>query len=138
MALRGEQLLTEALQLAAMARSQIAAISGLSVFEFESPILGFHSFDRTRLTVDVTKLGLTGFAADEILRQKLGVTAELPMLRNLTFIISFGNRKADIKQLVHAFTTLAAEADFQQQQISDLPRCLPSGFTLYCSPREAF
>ena len=138
MALRGEQLMTEALELAAVARSRIAEISGLSVFEFHSPVLGFQSFDRTRLTVGVSKLGLTGFAVDEILRKQLGVTAELPMLRHLTFIISFGNRENDIEQLVCAFKKLANQASFQKQKLSDFSHFHSSEFALHCSPREAF
>jgi arginine decarboxylase len=68
---------------------------------------GFVALDRTRLTVTVSGLGLTGFAAEEILDQQLGVTAEFASLQHLTFIISLGNTQEDIEQLVQAFTKLA-------------------------------
>jgi arginine decarboxylase len=65
--------------------------------------------DPTRLTVNVTGLGLAGFAADQILDQELGITAELPSLSHLTFIISLGNTEADIQRLIAGLNTLAAE-----------------------------
>jgi len=56
----------------------------------------------------VSGLGLTGFAADEILAQRV---AELPSLRHLTFIISLGNTETDIERLVQSFTILAKDLD---------------------------
>ena len=104
-ALHGEQLMTQTLLLAEKARSRISLIPGLSVLEpLNTP--GFAALDRTRLTVKVSDLGITGFAADEILHSELAVTAELPMPQHLTFIISLGNTETDIDNLVKAFTIL--------------------------------
>ncbi|MBW4576774.1 MAG: aminotransferase class I/II-fold pyridoxal phosphate-dependent enzyme [Aphanothece sp. CMT-3BRIN-NPC111] len=108
MALHGELLMTQTLQLANQARTEISQIPGLSVLELVNTP-GFVALDLTRLTVTVSGLGLTGFEADEILHQQLGVTAELPSLQHLTFIISLGNTQADIDKLVQAFTTLSKE-----------------------------
>jgi arginine decarboxylase len=106
MALQGKELMTRTLQLSDIARKRISQIPGLSVLQaVETP--GFLTLDRTRLTVTVSGLGITGFEADEILHQELGVTAELPSQPHLTFIISLGNTQADIEQLVQAFITLA-------------------------------
>lgn len=107
MALQGKQLMSRTLQLADDARNRISQIPGLSVLQPIRGTPGFVTLDRTRLTVTVSSLGLTGFEADEILAQQLGVTAELPSLQHLTFIISLGNTEADIERLVQAFTTLA-------------------------------
>ena len=106
MALQGKELMTITLQLADDARNRISQIPGLSVLQLvETP--GFVTLDKTRLTVTVSGLGLTGFEADEILHQELGVTAELPSLQHLTFIITLGNTASDIERLVQAFITLA-------------------------------
>ncbi len=107
MATQGEALMTRTLHLADRARAQISQIPGLSVLTPEqagSP--GFVALDRTRLTVRVAQLGLTGFTADDRL-QELGVIAELPTLQHLTFIISLGNTSADIDRLVQGFQELA-------------------------------
>ncbi|MBD1884486.1 aminotransferase class I/II-fold pyridoxal phosphate-dependent enzyme [Microcoleus vaginatus] len=104
-ALHGKELMAQTLQLAEKARSRISQIPGLSVLEpLNTP--GFAALDRTRLTVKVSDLGITGFTADEILHSQLGVTAELPMLQHLTFIISLGNTESDIDNLVKACTLL--------------------------------
>ncbi len=113
MAVQGEQLMSRTLQLADAARTRISQIPGLSVLEppgaphsdtLKTP--GFIALDRTRLTVTVSGLGLTGFEADEILAQH-SVLAELPSPQNLTFIVSLGNTAADIELLVQSFTNLA-------------------------------
>jgi arginine decarboxylase len=112
-ALYGQQLMSHTLQLASEARSRIDQIPGLSVFNptpnpLETGVRSyFVALDKTRLTVTVSGLGLTGFAAEEILDQQFGVTAEFASQQHLTFIISLGNTQKDIEQLVRAFTTLA-------------------------------
>ncbi|WP_293343058.1 aminotransferase class I/II-fold pyridoxal phosphate-dependent enzyme [Microcoleus sp. CAWBG58] len=104
-AIHGKELMMQTLDLAAKARSHISQIPGLSVLEpLNTP--GFVDLDRTRLTVKVSDLGITGFAADEILHSELGVTAELPMPQHLTFIISLGNTASDIDNLVKGFQNL--------------------------------
>lgn len=139
MALQGQELMHHTLNLAAAARLHLNQILGLKVLspQMIQALPGGFDLDRTRLTVDVSGLGLTGFAADEQLHQVLGVTAELPGLRHLTFIITLGNTKEDLDRLVGAFQTLAQ---------SPLPLAA-STFLSYSgqlqtqtilSPREAF
>ncbi|MDZ8089776.1 MAG: aminotransferase class I/II-fold pyridoxal phosphate-dependent enzyme [Nostoc sp. DedQUE12b] len=143
MALHGKMLMSRTLQLADEARTKISQIPGLSVLEMPrlggSP--GFVTLDKTRLTVTVSGLGLTGFEADEIMDEKFAVTAEFASLQHLTFIISLGNTPADIEQLVQGFTTLAKEycrsnLTVKNQVWLNLNRTLDYAFQL--SPREAF
>lgn len=145
MALQGEQLMTQTLHLADRARDQIAQIPGLSVLPpvRTASTPGFVALDRTRLTVTVSDLGLTGFEADEIFHQQLGVTAELPSLQHLTFIISLGNTEADIAALVQAFTTLSKDYRQDSSPIADLINHSHTLLTadrkkMLISPREAF
>jgi arginine decarboxylase len=111
MALYGKELMSRTLELADDARNRISQILGLSVLKVRdlTPPAGNKGFglDRTRLTVTVAGLGLTGFAAEEILDEKLGVTPEFASLQHVTFIISIGNTQEDIERLVQAFITLA-------------------------------
>ncbi|MHC5775811.1 aminotransferase class I/II-fold pyridoxal phosphate-dependent enzyme [Nostoc sp.] len=143
MALQGKMLMSRTLQLAEEARTRISQIAGLSVLEMpwlgESP--GFLALDKTRLTVTVSGLGLTGFEADEILDEKFAVTAEFASLQHLTLIISLGNTPADIEQLVQGFTTLAKE--YRRTNLTVKSHLWQDLFTtqchaLCCSPREAF
>ncbi len=149
MALQGEQLMTQTLHLADEARNKIGQIPRLSLLEsVKTP--GFFALDRTRLTVRVSELGLSGFEADEIFHQQLGVIAELPTLHHLTFIISLGNTEADIEQLVQAFSTITLEhyrpksttpwEEVFHRWKSELLFIHPSSFILHpeLSPRDAF
>lgn len=131
MALSGFDLLNQTLKLAETARTQLSQINKLSVLDFKNPISGFHYLDATRLTVFVDQLGMSGYDVDEYLRQ-CGVTAELPMMRHLTFIISIGNTLSDIKKLVTAFESLFPIS-------SILPSVVfPTASPFALSPREAF
>ncbi len=143
MALHGKMLMSRTLQLADQARTRIHQISGLSVLEMpllgESP--GFVALDKTRLTVTVSGLGLTGFEAEEILNEKFAVTAEFASLQHLTFIISLGNTAADIEQLVQGFTSLAKEYPRTNLTVNNyIWENLVSKVShpLHFSPREAF
>ena len=153
-ALHGEQLMAQTLLLAEKARSRLSQIPGLSVLQpLNTP--GFVALDRTRLTVKVSDLGITGFAADEILNSELAVTAELPMPQHLTFIISLGNTETDIDNLVKALTLLAERSKFGSEQCAGFngrilqeeatsnnqdfsPLPLSPSPTPSLSPREAF
>jgi arginine decarboxylase len=136
MATQGKPLMTQTLELARLARTQLSQIPKLSVLSAELAGLspGFTALDPTRVTVTTTGLGLSGFAADEILHQQLGVIAELPSLHHLTFIISLGNTLSDIQQLVNAFQHLSHSPTPPQPPPSlPLPQPTPT-----LSPREAF
>ncbi|MCC5656665.1 aminotransferase class I/II-fold pyridoxal phosphate-dependent enzyme [Nostoc sp. XA010] len=147
MALHGKMLMSRTLQLADEARTRISQIPELSILQIPayqeglggSP--GFLALDETRLTVTVSGLGLTGFEAEEILDEKLAVTAEFASLQHLTFIISLGNTPADIEQLVQGFITLAKQyyrsnLTVKNQVWLNLNRTLD--YALQLSPREAF
>ncbi|MEG3938391.1 MULTISPECIES: aminotransferase class I/II-fold pyridoxal phosphate-dependent enzyme [unclassified Microcoleus] len=114
-ALHGKELMAQTLLLADTARDRLNQIPGLSVLE-PSNTPGCAALDRTRLTVKVSDLGITGFFADEIMHSELAVTAELPMPQHLTFIISLGNTESDIDNLVKAFTVLAERSKFDSDR----------------------
>ena len=143
---QGYELMTHTLNLATHAREAIACIPGLRVFELPFPSTTAAAYlDPTRLTVDVSALGITGFDADELLHEQLAVTAELPALKTLTFIISLGNTIADIEQLVHALRMLVEQTGSDHkhglQQSADLPSDIPMAPTVSVpamSPRDAF
>lgn len=143
MAIEGQTLMQHTLQLAHHARTQLGQISGLGILTEDdarqSP--GIFALDPTRLTVDVTRLGLSGFAADQILHQMLNVTAELPSLSSLTFILTPGNSLEDVTRLIAAFQTLAEQQSgsvvpLPHFPVASLPRCPTSPPAL--TPRDAF
>lgn len=149
MALQGRKWMEQTLALAEDARARLRRIPGINLLApppLVGPSPGFVEGDRTRLTLDVRGLGITGYEADEILHQELGVTAELPSLHHLTFIVSLGNTPQDIDQLITGVTTLShrCQPPGVKSPLHELPahgtgysptnHCLPAVLT----PREAF
>ncbi len=139
MATQGEALMAQTLDLAHDARRRLSGLPGLGVLDLPPDLPGFTHLDPTRLTIDVSSLGISGFEADERLCNDPGVVAELPSLRSLTFIISLGNRQRDIDRLVEGFAALALEA----QAIHPAPLTEFSSFMgltpeVACTPRDAF
>ncbi|ASC70883.1 Arginine decarboxylase [Halomicronema hongdechloris C2206] len=139
MALQGQQYLQQTLALAERVRGQIAALPGLRPLQTtDLPRIGAWTLDTTRLTVEVAGLGLSGFEADMYLHRELGVTAELPTLRHLTFILSLGNTEAEGTRLVQAFGTLAASSGAAAPMpTGTLTMSEPVSVPPY-SPRQAF
>jgi len=140
MATQGHALMSRTLELADRARTQISQIPGLSVLQPGCSTAGCVAFDPTRLTVAVSHIGLTGFEADEILHQTLGVTAELPGLQHLMFMVTLGNTEQDIERLVNGLKTLADRAVGQLENQLNISRPVaPIAPTLTpLSPRAAF
>ncbi|WP_414417570.1 aminotransferase class I/II-fold pyridoxal phosphate-dependent enzyme [Synechococcus sp. R55.4] len=147
MALEGEALLGQALALADQARARLNRIPGLRCFGPEriGSTPGFFDFDRTRLTVTVTELGLFGFDAHDWVNDHFHVQPEMSTLHNVVFIVSIGNTQRDIDRLVESFAALSQHfqgsrpsraAMEKMQRLAQLPRpCLPPQ---RLSPREAF
>ena len=134
MATKGKELMDQTIDLAIKARSQIASIPNLSIL---NPNIELSDrFDLTRLTIDVSQLGITGFEADEILHQQFKVTCELPSLERLTFIISLGNTPQDIKNLIQACKNLPQSPNFPISQFPHLPISLSPSSPV--SPRQAY
>ncbi|RCJ26217.1 arginine decarboxylase [Nostoc minutum NIES-26] len=141
-AVHGKDLMSRTLQLADEARTKISQIPGLAVLEIPAKAelsSGFLALDKTRLTVNVSDLGLTGFVVEEIL-DEIGVTAEFSSLQNLTFIITLGNTQADIQQLVQGFTTIANKYVLQlkSQRHKLSLSWQANNYESRLSPREAF
>ena len=137
MALHGFELMSKALALSDQAVEALGNIEGLQVLQ--QPNKG----DRTRITVDVSALGLTGFEADEILHEQFNVTAELPTLRHIMFMVSLGNTPEDIANLVKGFKQLCKRhppihATVSPVQTFASPELLFSRPPISTTPRQAF
>ena len=137
MATQGHRLWHQTLDLAHLAQAQLASLEGLTILTLPATAPpGFQFLDRTRLTLDVSQWGMTGFSLDDQLREQFGITAELPTLRQLSFILTFGNTEEDIERLIQALTHLAPPV--LPAKIPDsLPIALPPAPRVL-TPRQAF
>lgn len=130
---QGTDLMGQTLALSDRAHSHLAPIPHLDVLTMPDPALpGFWQGDRTRLTLFVDRLGWDGFAVDDWLHTTQGVTAELPLARHLTFILSLGNTVADVDCLVAAMAKLPP-----REPLPPLPTLTPPLPPILLSPRAA-
>lgn len=132
MATDGLALLEQVIALASQIRQQLAERPPLALWNAPR-----ERQDPTRLTLDVSTLGWSGFAADEYFHGNWGVTAELPSLRHLTFILSIGNCSADGARLVAAWDRLRQEPPEHPLKATQLAHPMPEVIQAV-TPREAF
>ena len=143
MALSGETLLGQAIELAEEGRRRLSDIPGLRVFGRERrgrPEL--FDLDVTKLTVNVTGLGMTGFEAKRRLNEEHSIQAEMATLHNVLLIVTIGNRMEDIERAARAFEALC-EGSVLRGSFGDPPKAVwlspPEALPpMRLSPREAF
>ncbi len=139
MADNGEALFADALAMAEYARAALANL-GLAVFcAAGRGEPGFFALDATRVTIAMNRLGMTGYAAEKLLREKYDIQVEMSDFNNILLLISPGNRYGDIDRLVDALAAMLK----QQPRRDDRPNCLeiaPCNFLppQALTPRQAF
>jgi arginine/lysine/ornithine decarboxylase len=139
MATEGRKLLGRAIELAEEARARINRIPGLRCLDTQQvKEWGDLTLDATKLTISVKELGLTGYAASQLLNTEFDIQVEMADLFNLLVIVSIGDRRDDLDRLVQALEALAHRAHGS----AFIPEILPippiHESRLACSPREAY
>jgi arginine/lysine/ornithine decarboxylase len=138
MALHGEVMLERTIALAENARRRLQALPGVGVLDAD--LLGIDAFDLTKLVIDVDGLGMTGYEAEDTLRNRFGVGPEMSDLVGVVCLITIGDTEASIQRLVEAFATLSREhvrgADRRPDRRSS--GAAVAAAELAMSPREAF
>ncbi|MFV0636426.1 aminotransferase class I/II-fold pyridoxal phosphate-dependent enzyme [Mitsuokella sp. WILCCON 0060] len=140
MAENGTETVARAVRLAAKLRHDINEIDGLWSFGPKYTVYdGASGLDTTKVTVQVTGIGLTGVEAEAILRHAYKIQCELSDARNLLFIISYADTEEQTDYLLQALRKLSKEhcrlvLKQAEQALEQLPAVPPQGMT----PREAF
>jgi arginine/lysine/ornithine decarboxylase len=143
MAIHGKNLLSQTLELANIARKKITTIPSLSILQLpQYDNSGFLALDQTRLTVNVSQLGITGFIAEDLIND-LGVTPEFSSLQNIIFIISIGNTESDLQKLIQTLFHLSQKFHHNDLLTSECQPCKNRNddiisYIMCISPREAF
>jgi len=139
MAEEGRECLASAIRLANDLRRRINEIEGLWAFGAEyTGAPGCTALDPLKITVQVTGLGLSGFAAEEELRRR-NVACELADARNVLFLFSYADGEGETEQILGALRDMAANC---------APECISRGVPSFLSlpqipetalaPREAY
>ena len=138
MAESGSKLLARAVRLAEGIREAVNATDGLWCFGSEymgRP--GAAALDVTKLTVQVSSLGLTGAEAEHILRWQYRLQCELADAYNVLFIISMADTMREASILEGALRCFAR--NYRRSAPLELPGVsAPAAPAVRLTPREAF
>ena len=127
----GRELIQSAVDLSKRLRAGIKKIHGLKTFD----TVNNFALDPTKVTVNVSGLGLTGQEAEEFLRYKLKVQCELSDAFNLLFLITYADSDDTIATLIDALKRLPS----RPTPISKSFLIPNSSFQIaFLSPRETF
>lgn len=140
LALHGEEMLQKALLQANALRESIRQIPGMKCMGDE--ILHHDSvagLDLTRLVINATDLGLSGYELEQILFQDYHVDMELSDAYNVLAILTYANTESEGERLLHALREISShyasrnKPPYQIDVLSfpDVPEQL-------MSPREAY
>lgn len=139
MAENGRETVGRAVRLAGRLRSAINAIDGLWSFGPEYTCYpGATGLDATKITVQVTGLGLSGVEAEAILRHEYKVQCELSDARNLLFILSYADKDEQADYLLRALQGLARDHRRGSEASGAVSTKLPAVPAQGMTPREAF
>lgn len=129
MEIDGRELIQAAVELSKNLRERLKRL-GLKVFNAPKNF----SFDTTKVTVNVSELGLTGAQAEEILRHELKIQCELSDAANVLFLLTFADDESSVTKLVDALKLLP-----QRESIKIPSTNLPQEISrAKLSPRETF
>lgn len=139
-AIDGERLWAAVLDTARDLRQQLGAMEGIRVFGIDD-LPGGAELDESKILVDVSALGVSGYAIDDWLAANHRVSVGLSDARHLLMVMSLGTRRADVRALVRGLRELV---DQLAVGTSGLPpaRAVPGIDTLHVEmamdPRLAF
>ncbi|WP_156456379.1 aminotransferase class I/II-fold pyridoxal phosphate-dependent enzyme [Abyssisolibacter fermentans] len=133
---KGQEILSRVLKYTRAARQEINNINGL--YAFGKELVGYpgvYNFDETKLGVCVRNLGITGFKAYDILRDKYNIQVELGDVFNILAIISVGDTEESIKLLVDALRDMSFKYRSSEMKLDKVALKNPE---VIISPRDAF
>ena len=130
----GRELIEKAIKLSKRLRSAINQVNGLKIFSKSNE--NEFDLDSTKVTVNVSELGMTGIEAEKILRHQYKIQCELSDIKNLLFLITFADTNDEIDRLILSLRALSfcqkqREVDIDSFHNFTIPK-------LVFTPREAF
>lgn len=136
LALQGKELIRNARELSNYAREKINEIGGYLVFD-KKLINGkdIYDYDITKLSLNVSHLGLSGFEIGDILRDEYKILIEYGDASNFMCIFSLGDFKENVDKLIDALRSIKEKYASDKIVNARMDFITPQ---VMVSPREAF
>lgn len=138
LAINGHDMAQRTIDLAQKARRSINEMEGLYCFGEE--ILGDEAtfdYDPTKLTIHVRHLGITGFEAENWLREHFNIEVELSDMYNILCLVTPGDNEETVSVLLTALRELAGTY-YNVNTANELIVKIPEIPHLSLIPRDAF
>ncbi len=140
MVLHGTELLERTINLAEDARRRLNNIPGITCFGREKcGNFGIYDLDLTKLVINFSGLGVSGFHALDILNERYNVQSEMATLYNVLELVTIGNDQSDLDRLVHAVEDMAEKNNFEKDlRVDSKVPPIPPIPKAIMTPRDAF
>jgi len=112
---QGEVMLEKIIQSAEFARKQINRLAKFSCFTRQHINSLGYDLDPTKLTINVTRTGFSGYKIEDILSNEYNIQVDCADIFNLIAIMGMGSDKSDVVALVNALEDIEAKYHGQQQ-----------------------
>jgi arginine decarboxylase len=139
LAIHGKELAERTVELAKKARTAINEISGL--YSFGEELLGeeaTYDYDPTKLTIHVRHLGITGYDAENWLREHYRLEVELSDMYNILCLVTPGDDEESIGILLAALQAMSDAYHADSREILEVVVKIPEIPHLALTPRDAF
>lgn len=104
--LHGERLLQRIIKYAESGRRRINRLKNFFSFTRNEIAAREFDLDPTKLTVNTTRSGMSGYEVDKILREEYNIQVDCSDLYNFIAIMGIGSDKSDVDHLVNALTSI--------------------------------
>ncbi|MGF9915012.1 aminotransferase class I/II-fold pyridoxal phosphate-dependent enzyme [Paenibacillus ehimensis] len=140
LALHGQALTGQTIRLAQEARRLINEIPGLYCYGEEiCEKRGVFRYDPTKLCIHLEQLNLTGYAAEQWLRETYKLEVELSDLTNILCLITLGDTEQEVRRLLQALRQLSDAFRGEGKCNKRVPvAVVPAASRFLLAPREAF
>jgi arginine decarboxylase len=138
----GDDLAGHALAMAQRLRERLTGVPGLDVVAPDRLLGGPHALhvDPTHVIIEVGGLGITGYEADDWLRDEHAIDVELADHRRLMALVTFAHDETDVDRLASALEQLAGERADRDGDGEPKRLAPPAGLITeqVMAPRDAF
>lgn len=136
--LHGEAMIEKVLNAAAYGRNQINMLSKFYCFSRKDiqKTPGGYDLDPTKLTISVTRTGLSGYQIEDILAKEYNIQVDCADIFNLIAIMGIGSDRSDVQLLVNALKDI--EKKYQGHQQNWIMQIPSLSTEMVMMPREVF
>lgn len=140
MVTQGRDLLQRTIELSEYARKELNLIEGVHCIGREKVgQFGIYDIDPTKLVIDFTSLGISGFKALDIMNYHHNIQSEMSTVYNVLELVTIANDKRDLDRLINAAKDIATNKAYTKDfDLSSRVPMIPIRPKLIMSPRDAF